>query len=260
MKIVDFRMLQESNLDLKGEIAATIGGFDGLHRGHQCLINEVIKCLGLSHTVITFKQSPASVIRRGKFIGNISTINQKLERLEALGIEVVILIDFSMNFSKLTGEQFLEILIKRLNIKKIVVGFNFHFGFKRGMNAFGLRDYCAERDIVTEIIPPVIYKDEPISSSRIRSTIKRGDFIAVEKMLGYSYIVEIPENISFFEDNNQFEVEKKKLLQVLPNSGMYDVIVNSGERGYRTEAEIVKDKLLVEKIDNTRVETILFLK
>lgn len=258
MKIVDFKIVQKTNVALNGKIAATIGGFDGLHRGHQSLIDEVIRCPGLRHTVITFKQSPASVIQRGNFIGNISTIRQKLERLKALGIEVVILIDFSTDFSKLTGEQFLEILINRLNIEKIVVGFNFHFGFKRGMDAFGLRDYCTERNIVTEIIPPVMYKDEPISSSRIRNTIKKGDFISVEKMLGYSYIVEIPENISLFENNDKLEVQRKELVQVLPDSGIYSVLVNSREKGYRTEVEIVKDKLIVKKIDNTRVKTILF--
>jgi len=260
MEIVDFDAVKQSNLFVSGEVAATIGGFDGLHRGHMSLIDAVTKCPGLRSTVVTFKQSPASVIRREKFIGNISTISQKLNRIAALKIELVILIDFSLEFSKLTGEQFLEILINRLNINKIVVGFNFHFGFKRGMDALGLRSYCAERNIETKIVPPVMYGDEPISSSRIRSTIRNGDFISVEKMLGYSYIVEIPENISIRKDSDKLVVEKRKLVQVLPDSGNYRVLVNSGEKEYKTEVEIVKDKLLIGQSDNTRVKTILFLK
>ncbi|NOY10406.1 MAG: riboflavin biosynthesis protein RibF [Spirochaetes bacterium] len=260
MRIVDFELLKNSRYRINTGAAVTIGGFDGLHRGHNKLIHAVTGCSGLIPVVVTFKQSPASVIRKDSFKGNILTFQQKAGKLELMGIDTIVLIDFSPEFSTLTGKQFLHILMDALDIKKIVVGFNFHLGYRQGMDARELKNYVAEYGIVTEIILPVLYKNEAISSSRIRSSIRKGDFVSVAKMLGYGYIVEIPENIPLCGGAGKVEIEKESIPQLLPDSGLFGVIVNGNSERYRSVVEIDNQRIIITGKKNTRVKTLLFLK
>ncbi|MDR1903315.1 MAG: adenylyltransferase/cytidyltransferase family protein, partial [Treponema sp.] len=119
---------------IKTPSAMTIGVFDGVHRGHQALIREVVE-RGPFPTVITFKQNPKSILNPQSYTGDIFSLRQKLECFEALGVERTILIDFSDNFSKLKGQEFIDILKKRGNLVFLIIGRNFRCGYKLDTDA-----------------------------------------------------------------------------------------------------------------------------
>ena len=223
MRVIDFNDFERKGLGDRGRVSISIGVFDGLHRGHKKIIEGIVSNEGSCPLIITFKQSPVTVLRKGVFPGYISTLRQKLERTEKLGVTDIILIDFSLDFSRLTGKEFLEILDERLEIEKFVVGYNFGFGYKRDTDAGKLRDWAEERGIVTEIVEPVYYGNEVISSSRIRKAIMKGEVEAANKMLVFGYALRM-ENISPLAGES-FSYARNGFIQILPKQGSYQVEV-----------------------------------
>ncbi len=169
--------------------SVTIGVFDGVHRGHRALIERVV-----SHNaenvpvVITFRENH----KTKKEPKDIQTFEQRLAEMEKLGIQIVIVIDFTESFKHMAGINFLEILTNRCNIGFFAVGSAFRCGYQLDTDAEAIQRFFASRNIPAEIIPEVLEDSLPISSSRIRTAIAEGNIKLAETMLGRSV-----ENIRF---------------------------------------------------------------
>ena len=183
MLVIDWAQFLESGLPLGEKLSSmTVGVFDGVHRGHQALIERVVSHNSHDHVpvVITFRQNHKTEERKS----GIQTFRQKTEALESLGIKITIAIDFTESFRRMAGIEFLEILIKHGNIGFFAVGNDFRCGYQLDTDASAIQSFFASRQIPVEIVPEVMEDGLPISSSRIRSAITAGDLSLAEKMLG----------------------------------------------------------------------------
>ena len=176
------------------ETALTIGVFDGVHRGHQALINKITARPALVPLVITFKTNPKEFLRKKDWEGDILSLNRKLVILDNLGAAAVILIDFSEKFSRLGGKEFFGLLKKWGNPAYLVIGNNFRCGYRTDTDAVRLTSLCAEAGVKAEVAAPVLEfcsgrdlafpAPHPVSSSRIRAAIAAGELSRAAGMLG----------------------------------------------------------------------------
>lgn len=158
----------------------TVGIFDGVHRGHQALIERILSCNYIS-VVVTFRQNHKTENNKLK---NILTFRQRLKKLKSLGVQKIVVLDFTEELRQMDGIAFLEFLLKQYNIGFFAIGSDFRCGYQLSTNAQAIQEFFASRNIPVEIVPPIMEGDLPISSSRIRSAIAEGDTISAEKMLG----------------------------------------------------------------------------
>ncbi|MEF2918993.1 MAG: riboflavin biosynthesis protein RibF [Acutalibacteraceae bacterium] len=173
--------------------AVALGHFDGVHKGHQLVISNAVKCQkqGLSPVVITFQQNPACVVSKKK-IPYLMENHIKNEYIGKLGVEYLFNLDFN-SVINITAEEFVrEILHKQLNAKRVYCGFNYHFGNGGTANSETLRELCWEYGIEVVALPPSMYNDETISSTRIRHYLKQGRITDVTKMLGREFTYRLP--------------------------------------------------------------------
>ena len=171
--------------------AMTIGVFDGVHLGHQALIERIVR-RGPNPTVISFRENPKKSISPGSFEGDVFNLEQKLAAFDSLGVRHLILIDFSENFCKMDGREFFEILAEKGGMVYLAIGEDFRCGFRKETDAESIKLMNEERGIPTEIVSSVSLPDEfgggPVSSSRLRSAILSGDIELAQAMMGRSFI------------------------------------------------------------------------
>jgi len=173
-------------------LSATVGVFDGLHIGHRKLIDSVLAHgEGRLPTVFTFRDSPKLRTRPKGFTGALSSLEQKLECLEALGLGLCVLIDFSGNFSKLAGRDFLSILRIKGNLGYMAVGSNFSCGYRLDTHAGDIVTILSEYGIQADVLEPVLWEGHPVSSSRIRTAIGEGRLSDAEAMMGRAYELDL---------------------------------------------------------------------
>jgi FAD synthase len=167
------------------ESAVTIGVFDGVHRGHRALIDRITG--GPYRSVaVTFSVSPRQFFHKDSYSGDVITLERKLELFACAGLDICILIDFSEDFSKMNGRAFIERLSRAVNMRRIVVGSDFHCGYRNDTDATALEQLALENGIAVEIVPPVMEGALPVSSSRIRHAIASSDYGLAEALLGRS--------------------------------------------------------------------------
>jgi FAD synthase len=213
----------ETGVD-RAPAAISIGVFDGVHRGHQALIERVTSrggSLGLAPWVVTFRQHPRGVLK-GNYQGDIYSLEQKLEILESLGIYGALLIDFSGNFSKLGGRAFVEGLKKRLGPVFLAVGSNFRCGYRLDTDAAALRSMTEGEGIRTGILHPVLEGRHPVSSSRIRAAIGAGELAQAALLLGRKLRIDM-RNIASAGSGAESAYDMEKAGRVLPPAGSYRV-------------------------------------
>lgn len=161
--------------------AVALGCFDGLHLGHQKVITAA-RGPGLTPSVLTFADPLGEL--GGKSGGQLATKRQKLRLFDSLGVEQV----YSLRFSairNLSPEQFVdEVLVGVCHAEKICCGFNFTFGYRGAGTAETLKALCAPRGIDCEVVPAVELAGEPVSSTRIRALVEKGDIERANRLLG----------------------------------------------------------------------------
>lgn len=163
--------------DFKEGIYIALGSFDGLHIGHRALIdkiNEKAKEKKCKSMVYTFKNHPLTTINKEKAPKLIINNETKVRLLEKLGIDYAAFIDFDEKFMKMTSEEFIENLVKTFNVKGIVVGFNYRFGYKNLGDTELLQKLSCKFDFELIIIDALMDGKDVISSSLIRYLIRNG--------------------------------------------------------------------------------------
>lgn len=222
MRIVSLEDLERgSGQTEKLQAALTIGVFDGVHVGHQRLIRTVVdNPSGVVPVVCTFRQNPGRVLGTRRLPGSVLSFRQKMARLEGLGVEEVVLIDFSPEISKLTGKKFVELLERYLTIRKLVVGYNFHMGQNRDTGVPQLRRMLRGSDTELVVVPATFHGGRPVSSSRIRDTIREGDFSEVRVMMGAPFCLDL-RDVEIEARGSRAVVKREALGQILPGPGEY---------------------------------------
>lgn len=171
--------------------AATIGTFDGVHVGHQKVIGQVVaraRKIGGKSVVLTFYTHPQKVIKGEAVTPLITSPAHKVSLIENLGVDICILLDFDRDFARMTGEEFVrKVLVGKLGIKQLFVGFNFTFGHHKSGNIALLQKLSKECGFALSIVKPVVKKHITVSSTVIRTLISTGDLALAEKLLGREY-------------------------------------------------------------------------
>ena len=169
----------------------TIGAYDGVHLGHLAVINQVKELAAGEHArsvVLTFDRHPAEIVRPESAPQLLTSPEQRLELLEATGLDATVVLHFDEAQSKESPESFIErVLIENLAVKIVVVGQDFHFGSHREGNVRLLEAYGRSHDFFVEPVQLVERSDgveEPISSTAIRRALAGGDVEVAARMLG----------------------------------------------------------------------------
>lgn len=225
MKVLDWATL-ERGVDLPQEpIALSIGVFDGVHRGHRSLI-ELIH--GFSEdtvaTVLTFPDNPARRLRPQSYHGDLESYRFRLEKLEALGVGVVIAVEFNERFRSLSGEAFLDCLRAALALRYLAIGSNFRCGRDMQMGAHEVRRYLEGYGVRVDIAPPVVDNELqlPVSSTVIRRAVLDGDLERVRRLLGSEFEVDVA-TVPLLHHRSECRMRKHDCTQVLPYAGAFEV-------------------------------------
>jgi len=185
------------NANIQKPTVLTLGVFDGLHLGHQRIMQTVVERAGAPGaggavaTAITFDPHPRAVLHPESAPPLLQTLDQRLANLEMLGIEQTIVIKFDKDFAAQPAEDFLhEIIHDRLHAKEVYLGKGFAFGKNRGGNIELLRKMSTELGFVADEVPEVQLRGQRISSSKIRELLADGRVNLTRRMLGRPYGVE----------------------------------------------------------------------
>jgi len=212
--------------------AATIGVFDGFHVGHRALAARIAsRSPGLEPLVVTFSDNPKRVVSHQRYLGNISTLRQKLDMLEEAGAKLCVLIDFSGNFSKLAGNVFISTLVRSCGVRYLVVGSDFRCGHGGTTNSRDVAALARGLDIEAEILEPVEVDGVPASSSRIRSSLAAGRMDLALAMLGRPYALDL-RSVDVVDDGRTTKADLGRRGLALPAPGRYraDLLVDGGRR------------------------------
>lgn len=171
-----------------------LGNFDGLHRGHQQLMKNVVKTARDNNgaaAAFIFEPHPVKVLFPHRDLKLLVTAEMRSELLEALGLDMLIYNSFSVDIAHLTPESFAKgILVERLAVKAVFVGFNYSFGFKGAGTPELLEDFGKKYGFAVYVIPPVKQGNEVISSTLVRQAIEAGYIEYAAELLGYLPMVE----------------------------------------------------------------------
>ncbi len=190
MRIV--RGLQPSPPDLPGSVVA-LGAFDGVHLAHQKILDLAIaraRALGASAVACTFDPHPLQVLRPGQAPEPITTLEERLELIAERGIDVTVVIPFTLELSQVEPEAFVEdVLVGTLRAREIVVGFNHTFGRGARGDARLLQSLGPRLGFRTHVIPPLEVGGTPVSSSAVREALRAGDVALARRLLGRPWTV-----------------------------------------------------------------------
>ena len=207
----------------------TLGTFDGVHKGHQKILkklNSEAKKNKLKSIVLTFFPHPRSVLNPISNLRLINTIKERTELFEKSGIDILITHPFDKNFSKLSPEKFVKsILIDKLNIKKILIGYDHRFGKNRAAGIEDLKKFGLKYDFQVIEISVKEQNNVSISSTKIRKSIEDGNIKKAKSYLGYNFSLEglvikgnaIGRTIGFPTANLKIKEDYK----LIPKRGVY---------------------------------------
>lgn len=224
MQVV-FNIDKQHSLD--DPIAIALGTFDGIHIGHQMLIQQLMyiqKTFGCCSLVYTFFNNPLELLNPKKAPSRIMTLPEKISKFNRFDIDYLVLNLFDKKLSSMSPQDFIEMLIKNYNVKYIVVGYDFRFGHL-GSGDTKLLDKLSEKygyEVI--VIPPLSLGGEIISSSLIRKLIREGNMEKVTMYLGAPYAISGKivhgfgrgRKLGFPTANLEFDIRK-----TIPKNGIY---------------------------------------
>ena len=182
-----------SSFKTKEKTFVTIGTFDGVHFGHKEIINRLVddaKKAGKKSVLLTFFPHPRMVLQKEASIELINTIQERALLLENTGLDYLIIHPFSKEFSRLTALDFVrDILVNQLNISKLIIGYDHHFGKNREGNIEQLTEYSHTFGFSVEEIPAQDVNDVSVSSTKIRRALASGDLNTANDYLGYHFMI-----------------------------------------------------------------------
>lgn len=215
------------------ELVATIGFFDGVHRGHRFLIDRVIEeaqRLGMSSAVITFDRHPREVLQTDYQPDLLSTLDEKLLLLSKTHVDNTVVLHFDASLAALTAHDFMrDVLQGQLKVRKLIIGYDNRFGHNRSE---GFDDYVRYgKELGIEVIRADAFlpDDVRVSSSVIRTCLREGRVEEANRLLGYDYTIE-SRIVSGYQNGRKMgfptaNLDVTRCQQLLPASGVYAVLV-----------------------------------
>jgi riboflavin kinase/FMN adenylyltransferase len=165
----------------------TIGVFDGVHRGHQRLIAELLKQATQRHLlsgVVTFRQHPEDILTPGKILPFLTDIETRMKLLRDEGVDFIAPLSFTIRLAELSARQFISLLQKQLKMRGLIIGPDFALGKRREGDIESLRKLGQEMDFSLTIVPPLKINGEIVSSTTIRKAMADGDMKKVCELTG----------------------------------------------------------------------------
>lgn len=208
-----------------------MGTFDGVHIGHKKILERVSQNTedgNYESLVLTFFPHPRIVLHGQSEVKLLNTISEKIDLLENIGIQNLVIHPFDETFSKLTAEEFVKtVLVNQFHIKKIIIGYDHRFGRNRTANIDDLIGFGKEYDFEVEQISVQEVNDVSISSTKIRSALMEGKMVLANEYLGYDYFLtgivsrgkQLGRTLGFPTANLQI----KENYKLIPRNGVYVV-------------------------------------
>jgi riboflavin kinase/FMN adenylyltransferase len=210
----------------------TLGTFDGVHQGHQKIIdrlNEVAREKDGESVLLTFWPHPRMVLQPDdESLKLLNTIDEKIELLEKAGLHHLIIAPFTREFSRMSYLDFIrDILVEKLRVKHLIVGHDHHFGKNREGSYEQLQECAPIFDFGLEQVQALLIDDVAISSSKIRKELQFGDLVRANRYLGYDYFA-TGNVIKGFQRGRELgyptaNVELSEKYKLLPADGIYAV-------------------------------------
>jgi len=217
----------------------TIGTFDGVHIGHKKIINRLVntgKQAHLKSVILTFFPHPRMVLQKDSNIKLINTIDERRVILDALGLDYLLIKKFTHDFSRLSAEDFVkQILVEKLNAKKVIIGYDHRFGRNRNADINNLKTYGETFGFEVEEISAQDIDEVAVSSTKIRKALDEGEIEKANAFLGYHFMLTgkvkkgrgLGKELGFPTANIEIEENYK----IIPKQGSYIVssIINGAK-------------------------------
>lgn len=217
-----------------GNAVVTIGTFDGVHFGHRKIISRLTEVARQTHAesvILTFFPHPRMILHPEDInLKLITTIDEKAALLEQMGVDHLIITPFTRDFSNLSAEVYIrQILVEKIGIKKIIIGYDHRFGKDREGDLQKLQNYSSEYSYEVEEIPEQDIHDVAVSSTQIREALIKGDVQKANEFLGYPFCLsgqvikgdQLGRTIGYPTANILVEENYK----LIPSDGIYAVRV-----------------------------------
>ena len=242
----------------------TIGTFDGVHIGHQKIISDLVakaKKEDLCAVVLTFFPHPRMVLQKESQLKMIDTLKEKRQLLEILGVEILIIQPFTLEFSRMTAIEYTrDLLVNGLGISKLIIGYDHRFGRNREATFEDLKNFGLDYDFTVEEIPAQDIASIAVSSTKVRNAITAGEIKKANQYLGRPFSLsgtivkgdKIGRKIGFPTANLYIE-EKYKLK---PQNGVYLVQCHWDNQKYFGMMNVGKRPTISGK--ETQIETYFF--
>ncbi len=239
--------------------AVTIGIFDGVHIGHRKIITQLLKDAKrykLKPVVITFNPHPAKVLKGKGSVPMLTSLKHRLNLLEGLGVELCVVVKFTRTFAKKSAHIFLrDALIKKLKMKRLVIGGKFSFGKERIRSGAELEKIADNLGFRVNVISPKRYRDITISSSLIRSLIEKGRLSTASRLLARP--VSVLGTVIHGKKRGRIIGGKTANIdphhETIPPSGVYATYAKIGRRQYRSVLNIGRRPTFNEKDPSVEV-------
>ena len=221
-----------SNFSTSEKTYVTIGTFDGVHFGHQKIIQKLVleaKKANRKSVLLTFFPHPRMVLQKDNSLELINTIEERIELLKKTGLDYLIIHPFSKAFSRMSALAFVrDLLVNQLNISKLIIGYDHHFGKNREGNIVQLSEYSHVYGFTVEEIPAQDIDDVSISSTKIRNALAKGNLKTANKYLGYPFMLsgkvvngkQLGGKIGYPTAN----INIKEPYKLIPKTGVYIVL------------------------------------
>ena len=241
----------------------TIGTFDGVHLGHQAILRDMVKTakeIGGETVVITFYPHPRQVLNiNAANLRFITTQEEKLKRLEMSGVDNVIVVNFTKEFSRVSSEDFIsEYILKHINPVKLVIGYDHHFGNNR-MGDFNLLNEMQNKyNFELQRIEAHDVENIAVSSTKIRHSLQQGDVERANALLGYqfSYVGKVVSGNKIGRElgYRTANIELEKEFRLIETAGVYATYVDYEGKEYKSMTYIGKKPTVNnEEIENIEV-------
>ena len=238
------RIVHSLDLELDLDVVLTIGTFDGIHRGHQHLLEQLVSRARQTRrlsAVLTFYPHPRTVLHPEVCSTYLSTPEERALTMELLGLDLLVMLPFTHELAETRAEEFIRRLYERLRMRELWVGVDFAMGRRRKGNTSRLQSLGRQLGYVLRVIDPLCDKGKPISSSRIRVLLSEGHVGEAARLLGRYYAISGQvikgegrgQSLGFRTANLRIPPER-----VMPSNGVYAVWVAIEGQRFRAVANL----------------------